>query len=100
MPCFLSACLQFNALVVTPVLERVKTSGMDKAKQELADLLAQAAEKAKAEEAAEKKEQAAAAAEDSSSSEAAAEASSSSKEGEQQQEDSSEPKELQVRLLA
>jgi hypothetical protein len=70
---------------------------MDKAKQELADLLAQAAEKAKAEEAAEKKGEAAAAAEDGSSSEAAAEASSSSKEGEQQQ-DSSEPKELQVRL--
>jgi hypothetical protein len=80
--------------VVTPILERVKTAGMDKAKQELADLLAQAAEKAKAEEAAE----GAAKAADSSSSggAAAAEASSSSKEGEQQQEGSSEAKELQV----
>jgi hypothetical protein len=65
---------------------------MDKAKQELADLLAEAAKKAKAEEAAEK-----AAAEGSSGEAAAAEASSSSKEGEQQQEGSSEEaKELQV----
>lgn len=94
---------QFNALVVTPILERVKTAGMDKAKQELADLLAEAAKKAKEEEKKEEGAAADAAASSSSSGEAAAaeaESSSSSKAegGEQQQEGSSEEaKELQVR---
>ncbi|KAG2482678.1 hypothetical protein HYH03_018413 [Edaphochlamys debaryana] len=43
--------LQFNALMVTPLLERVK--GVDAAKKELADMLMKAAEEAKKEEAAE-----------------------------------------------
>eukprot|EP00879_Flechtneria_rotunda_P009976 GHRR01010432.1.p1 GENE.GHRR01010432.1~~GHRR01010432.1.p1 ORF type:complete len:735 (+),score=296.51 GHRR01010432.1:437-2641(+) len=47
----LKKLVQFNALVVTPILEKVK--GTDAAKKELADLLVQAAEKAKQEEQAE-----------------------------------------------
>ncbi|EFJ41589.1 hypothetical protein VOLCADRAFT_98450 [Volvox carteri f. nagariensis] len=43
--------LQFNALMVTPLLERVK--GVDAAKKELAEMLLKAAEEAKKEEAAE-----------------------------------------------
>ncbi|GLC39997.1 hypothetical protein PLESTB_000120100 [Pleodorina starrii] len=43
--------LQFNALMVTPLLERVK--GVDAAKKELAEMLMKAAEEAKKEEAAE-----------------------------------------------
>mmetsp|Transcript_30974 Transcript_30974/g.68639 ORF Transcript_30974/g.68639 Transcript_30974/m.68639 type:complete len:1037 (+) Transcript_30974:146-3256(+) len=39
--------VQFNALVVTPLLERIK--GMDKAKKELADLMMKAMEEAKKE---------------------------------------------------
>jgi hypothetical protein len=31
---------QFNALVVTPILERVKTAGLDDAKKQLAEVLA------------------------------------------------------------
>lgn len=39
--------MQFNALVVTPVLERVK--GLEDAKKELAEMMAKAMEEAKKE---------------------------------------------------
>ncbi|KAF8060559.1 SULTR2 [Scenedesmus sp. PABB004] len=99
----LKKLVQFNALVVTPILEKVKGAGNEAAKKELADLLVQAAEKAKQEEAAEAAakakeagEAAPAGAEASSSgadagaAESSSSSSSSAPEGEQ-------PKELQVK---
>eukprot|EP00878_Enallax_costatus_P008337 GHUV01008715.1.p1 GENE.GHUV01008715.1~~GHUV01008715.1.p1 ORF type:complete len:884 (+),score=360.27 GHUV01008715.1:261-2912(+) len=76
----LKKLVQFNALVVTPIIEKVK--GQEAAKKELADLLVQAAEKAKQEEAAEAT---------AKGETPAADASSSTAEGEQQ------PKELSVK---
>jgi type II secretory pathway component PulM len=81
-------CAQFNALVVTPILERVK--GTEAAKKELAEMLAQAAEKAKQE------EEAAKAATGESETAPAAAAESSSKEGEEASSSEEQPKELQV----
>jgi hypothetical protein len=57
----LKKLVQFNAVVVTPLLERVKAAGVsDDAKKELAEVLAKAAEAAKAEQDKEEQEKKAA----------------------------------------
>ncbi|WIA15162.1 hypothetical protein OEZ85_001848 [Tetradesmus obliquus] len=91
----LKKLVQFNALVVTPIVEKAK--GTEAAKKELAEIMAEAAKKAKEQEEAEKaaaaKEAAAASSTEAPAADAAAAAAAdSSKEAAEEQ-----PKELQVK---
>uniref|UniRef100_A0A383VE54 Uncharacterized protein n=1 Tax=Tetradesmus obliquus TaxID=3088 RepID=A0A383VE54_TETOB len=90
----LKKLVQFNALVVTPIVEKAK--GTEAAKKELAEIMAEAAKKAKEQEEAEKaaaaKEAAAASSSEAPAADAAAAAADSSKEAAEEQ-----PKQLQVK---